>query len=200
MPERRGVEPGGLAADVRIEDIGPIVASCPSMRYFTRGWANGELDDDDAERVKNAYRRNLDAIIPRLSEPARKLVCDVTLHDAIIECVRWRPVAMELTLTLATISDEAGYHTVTLTYLGAMLGSRRVDSLRAAARDRETGVLYDEVDIGDDGLLIHRLLFWPREELTIDFRELRLQITPREDRRVNLGGAFIEADEAPEAD
>jgi hypothetical protein len=43
-------------------------------------------------------------------------------------------------------------------------------------------------------------LFWPRDEVTIDFRELRLQITPRADRRVELGGAFVEIDDASESD
>ena len=42
-------------------------------------------------------------------------------------------------------------------------------------------MLYDEVDINDDGLLVHRLLFWPREEVTIDFRELELAVEARED-------------------
>lgn len=62
-------------------------------------------------------------------------------------------------------SDRAGYRTVVLTYLGALLGTRRVETLRMVARDRETEILYDEVDIDDDdGLLIHRMLFWPRHE------------------------------------
>jgi hypothetical protein len=170
------------------------------MRYFSRGWANGELDDDEDKRAMDAYARRLDTITPRLPDPARKLARDVGLHDAIIGSVLWRPAVQELTLTLATGTSETGYYTVTLTYVGAMLGVRRVDTLRAVARDRETEVLYHEVDIEDDGLLVHRLLFWPRDELTIDFRELRLQVTPRADRRVEPGRAFVEDDDAAEPD
>jgi hypothetical protein len=54
-------------------------------------------------------------------------------------------------------------------------------------------ILYDEVDFElEDGepVLSHRLLFWPEFELTIDFRELRLERSPRSDRRVDLSGVF----------
>lgn len=169
------------------------------MRYFTRGWANGELDDAEGGRVVEAYQRRLEAIMPRLPAPARVLAREVSLHDAIIESVRWHPAAKELTLTLATV-DPSGYHTVALTYRGALLGVERVRTLREVARDRETEVLYSEVDIDDDGLLAHRMLFWPRDELTIDFGELGLEVTSRDDRRVSLGGAFVEVDDAPAPD
>jgi hypothetical protein len=164
------------------------------MRYFTRGWANGELGDA-GEQVAEAYWRRLDEITPRLSEPACVLARDVELHDAIIESVRWCPATSELSLVLVTRDGVAGYRTVALTYLGALLGVQRVDTLRTVARDRETTILYDEVDIDDedeDGLLVHRLLFWPHHELTIEFRVLRLQLTPRDDSRVMLGGAYVE--------
>jgi hypothetical protein len=168
------------------------------MRYFTRGWANGELGDA-GEQIAEAYRRRLDEITPRLPESARVLAREINLHDAIIERVRWCPATRELSLELVAHVDRAGYRTIALTYLGALLGEQRLETLRMVARDRETEILYDEVDIDDDDnddLLVHRLLFWPRDELTIDFRELRLEVTPRDDKRVTLGGAFVEVQPA----
>ena len=165
------------------------------MRHFTRGWTNGELDDEESDGVVEAYRRRLVAIGSRLPEPARRLAHEVYLHDAVIANIEWAPSNKKLTITLATGTSESGYLTVSLTYLGAELGEQRVEALRSVARDRETEVLYDEIDIGDDGGLIHRLLFWPREEVTIDFRELQLHIEPRADRRVHVGvRAFREVD------
>jgi hypothetical protein len=43
---------------------------------------------------------------------------------------------------------------------------------------------------------VHRILFWPRDELTIEFRELRMEVTPRADRRVDLGPAYLADEEA----
>jgi len=146
-----------------------------------------------------AYQRRLDEIDARLSEPARALARTVSLHDAFIEHVRWHPASKELTLSLVAEGSSGG-RTVTLTYRGALIHGRNgMDILRAVARDRETEILYDEVDIDDDdGRLLHRVLFWPRDELTIDFDELRLEVTPRDDFRVYLRGAFVEVDDAPD--
>jgi hypothetical protein len=35
-------------------------------------------------------------------------------------------------------------------------------------------------------------LFDPRDELTIDFTDLSLEVADREDRRVDLAGSFVE--------
>lgn len=162
------------------------------MRYFTRGWAEGELDDAASQRARDEYASRLDVIGPQLSAPMRSLAREVSLHDAILEAVQWNPGAMQLIMKLVVVVPAGGYEALTLTYFGAMLGERRIETLRAVARDRETEVLYDEVDVDDDDerTLSHRLLFWPDRELTIDFRELRLDRAPRADRRVHLAGAF----------
>jgi hypothetical protein len=122
----------------------------------------------------------------------------VSLHDALIESVRWKPSEAELRLTLVAGTSGAGYQAVHLTYRGAMLGKHRVESLRNAACDREACVLYQEIDIEDDGTLVHRLLFWPRDEVTLEFRELEYACTPRNDRRVTLGGAFAVEEQGEE--
>lgn len=149
--------------------------------------------------MREAYRRRLDEIDAQLSEPARALARTVSLHDAIIEQACWHPASKELTLTLVA-ENSSGCRTVTLTYRGALLGTRRVDTLRNVARDRETEILYDEVDIDVDGMLVHRILFSPRDELTIDFEELQLEVTPRNDTRVYLRGAFVEVADTPDPD
>jgi hypothetical protein len=73
-----------------------------------------------------------------------------------------------------------------------MLGDQRLDVLKNVARDRKTEILYSEVDLGEDGVLAHRLLFWPRDELTIDFGTLTLELRPRADDRVQLDPFFLE--------
>jgi hypothetical protein len=63
------------------------------------------------------------------------------------------------------------------------------------ACNRDACVLYQEIDITDDGALAHRLLFWPSDEVTIEFNELEYVCAPRNDRRVTLGGAFVVEEE-----
>jgi hypothetical protein len=162
------------------------------MRFLSRGWADGDLSEQECDRARAEYAARLDEIWERLPSSMRKLAREVSLHDAVIERVVWTPASKELLIVLVAGTRERGYQGVSLTYRGALLGPRRVESLRRAAMDRETEVLYDEVDIDDGGLLVHRILFWPREEVTVDFQELELAVEARADRRAPLGGAFIE--------
>jgi hypothetical protein len=116
----------------------------------------------------------------------------LNLHDASIEDVRWEPAVRRLRLSLLTLDPPSRYQAVALTYSGALLGEQRLCTLRDVARDRETEILESEVDCDDEEGFSHRLLFWPRDELTIDFTGLSLEIAYREDRRVNLGRFFVE--------
>jgi hypothetical protein len=161
------------------------------VRYFTRGLVNGEFDDDEEAQAQAAYARRLEAVSSRLPAPVLKLA-GLNLHDACIEDVLWEPAVTRLRLSLVALHYPAGYRAVTLTYSGALLGDRRICTLRDVARDRETQILESEVDRDGDGIFNHRLLFWPRDELTIDFTGLSLEIAEREDHRVNLGRFFVE--------
>ena len=61
-------------------------------------------------------------------------------------------------------------------------------SSAASARARSDGNLRR----GAARCISRQLLFWPRDELTIDFIGLSLEIADREDGRVSLGGFFVE--------
>lgn len=164
------------------------------MRYFTRGHANGEHSDEEYEESVANYRRRLESISHALPQSLRSLATDISLHDAVVERIAWRPATGSLTIALVAfrVGVPNAYDSVVLEYGGAMLGEARVDSLRAVARDREAEILDFEVDVDDeDGYLIHRLLFWPREEVTIDFRTFDCQVTPRDGFAVELGGSFL---------
>jgi hypothetical protein len=162
------------------------------MRYFTRGWAAGEHSDDECEQARAAYRARLVEITPRLPPAMVRLAREVGLHDGLIEQVVWNAHLNRLRLSLVCEDAEQRNVQAQLTYSRALLGRSRIESLRRAALSRQTELLYDEVDIDSDGILSHRLLFWPSEEVTIDFRELEMVVSPRTDRRIHLGSAFIE--------
>jgi hypothetical protein len=122
----------------------------------------------------------------------RTLAVGVHMHDAVIEKVSWRPTAKELKVTFLTMtSGSSDYHAVCLTYRGAMMGEGRVEVWESVAHDRRAEVLEHEVDVAPEGHFVHRLLFWPRDEVTVDFEELLIDISERSDRRVTLGRAFL---------
>ena len=162
------------------------------MRYFTRGFMDGDLDDDEQALARTAYASRIEAILPRLPAPVASLA-GLDLHDGCIESVVWEPACKRLQLSVV-VWHPAGHQAVTLRYGAALLGKRRVQALHAVALDRETQILASEVDCDNDGTFSHRLLFWPRDELTIDFAELTCEVTGRPDGRVNLRPFFTQID------
>jgi hypothetical protein len=163
------------------------------MRFFTRGWHQGDLTDDEAAGVFPAYAAHLNAISPRLPLSMQTLASDIDLHDAQIEYVEWDPGGKRLSVSLVTRPiRQPNLQSVVLTYERAQLGWRNLETLRDVARDRETEVLYHEVDLAHDGGFVHRILFWPRDELTIDFSGLSLEVRDREHNRFRLKPYFHE--------
>jgi hypothetical protein len=162
------------------------------MRFFTRGWVSGELSEEEYDRALAAYWARVDEITPRLPPEMVRMVREFQLHDAIIEQVVWDPEHKVLDLALVASTAQEECVLLKLSYGGAMLGDDPVEALRRAALSRETMLLYDEVDIDQEGDLAHRLLFHPCEEITIAFRDFAMQALPRADRRVKLGPAFLQ--------
>ncbi len=160
------------------------------MKYFTRGWTNGELSDKEAEGMPELYRKHISEISPRLPPSIAKLAA-INLHDTIIEQVRLNEKAKTFSFVLVAGDLQRGYWGVDLKYSGVQIGDSYLQILRERTRDRETCILYDELDAEDDGHFVHRLLFWPQGEISIWFLELAVNETRREDRRVHLGGSFI---------
>jgi len=169
------------------------------MRYLTRGWYVGELSDDETEAAKLAYWARIAAIEDRLPEPMVRLARHVDLHDGVIERVTWDPAEKHLMLDVVTSTPKLPETTQTVraAFGGALMGKQRIDTLRHVARDREACILYWEIDVDDretslDAPLTLRLLFWPRDEVSIDFAELTLDIQDRIDGRVQIKPYFVE--------
>jgi hypothetical protein len=167
------------------------------VHYFTREFADGDLrggETEDAERIA-AYEARIAAIAPRLPPSLARLGKELSLHDGLIESIQWTPAAATLEVSLVIGDLEHGYSVVHLVYGGAQLGEPRLAALRRAAESRHVEVLYDEVDIDEeDGLFVHRLLFWPAEQVAVEFDSFEMTVEPRADRRVALLSPFCVVD------
>lgn len=174
------------------------------MRYFHRGWADGELSDLEYERTQAAYEDRLAEISPRLTADLMTLA-GADLNDALIEHIEWAPSIRRLVLELVVGSNQAGYSIMRLTFRDALLGEHRQETLRDLGRDRRVEMLAHEVDLDQVGALEDieqdqtpasgytvRMLFWPTYELTIDFAALELETRPAPGRLISPGDAYVE--------
>jgi hypothetical protein len=172
------------------------------MRFFTPEWHDADLSEEDTDAVFLAYEQHLEQIWPRLHATVRALAGTLSLNDALIRRVVLDRSGREVRLELRAGDDEIGYCDVDLTYLGAIVDASDVTRLAEAARDPETILLYDELDLAADDHdhdhdddedddseadgYVHRFLFWPFREIEILFSALAVRIAPRADGRVPL--------------
>lgn len=142
------------------------------MKWLTREWASGELDDDEWDEHWKEYLAHNDEMLPRLSNGAERLIQEINLHDAQIHAFEHRPD--NVLVIRALIGDlQVGYQFIELTFLDSQVrlepGST-LESLRLL--DDQTEIIYDEVDVEADGRFVHRVLLWPQGEYEVVFANL----------------------------
>ncbi|GAA1767305.1 hypothetical protein [Agromyces humatus] len=156
-----------------------------SMKWLTREWASGTLDDSEWDSHWRDYQVHCTAVMPRLRDGAERLVQGVNLHDGQIQSFEYRPDGA--LVVRALVGDlQVGYEFVELSFVDAELRlepGATIDSLRF--HDAESEIVYDEVDVEADGRFVHRVLLWPQGEYEVVFTALserREEATSR-DRR-----------------
>ncbi len=143
-----------------------------TMKWLTRAWASGGLDDDEWEAHWRAYRVHCAEVRPRLSGGAERLLDGINLHDAKIHSCHHQP---DGALVMRTVLGDlqVGYEFVELTYLDAELRVEpRHDGADVSLTDPKTQILYDEVDVQADGRFVHRVLLSPDGEYEVVFSTL----------------------------
>ena len=102
------------------------------------------------------------------------LANDLSLHDA-----RFKTVAVDydsgnLKLRLRCGDLQHGYFDLSLDYEGAEMIDATPRGISALMGPPTAEVLYDEIDVTDDGRFEHDMRLWPDGELVVRFSNLTL--------------------------
>src|SRR5437879_747566 len=117
------------------------------MKFFTRAWITGEMTDEQAAAVPEAYWRHAASL--RLP-PTIAALAKLNPHDAFVLGVDHQPEFSCITLRLRCGDLQRGYSDVSLAFSDVTVDSVTLDTLRRAVRPASVEVLYDEVDrLGD---------------------------------------------------
>jgi|tagenome__1003787_1003787.scaffolds.fasta_scaffold19850960_1 hypothetical protein len=146
------------------------------MKWFTREWADCALDDDELERRRVDYQRHLESIGADLDGGAEQLL-SVYLHDA---QVRVCNLDEDATLRLRALTGDLqrGYEWLSLQYHRAGIVGATIEDLSGRITEHGTELLYDEVDVCNDGRYEHRILMWPDGEFGVRFASLTVTREP----------------------
>ena len=136
------------------------------------------MSDDQADEVCSAYAAHLSSVASRLPKSVRRLLQDVSLHDALILRVERRgndEAALEVVFRAGDL--QSGYVDVRATYRGVALSEADERFLCGAVGRTDIEVLYDEFDVAEPGL-VHSLLFWPYHEVSLTFAAMDVEVRP----------------------
>src|SRR5262249_41349232 len=129
-------------------------------------------------------RRIESALPPTLQELAWGRAADgacLSLHDALLRRIAVDDARQVVDVECTNGDLQLGYGDLRLTNGHAKLdGISSVQATRLAERRSE--ILYDEVDVVEDGAFVHRLLTLENIEAAIVFRTLDWRRVPRDQR------------------
>ena len=175
------------------------------MKYFTKEWASGKLDDVRHERARSDYWKRLNEISDEMPAPLKKLSNSISLHDALINRVSIDRTQSLLIVNLVAGDVQEGYFNLTLTYHDVQWEQLDLKKLSSAARDRRTELLYDEIDVLKSGRFSHNILMSGDYEgdkyfdLEFLFSEVDVSRSRRDGRNVDGGGDpvyFVEGEDS----
>lgn len=157
------------------------------MKYFTQEWASGVLPDEEWQNIPLKYEQHLHSILDRLPESIKELANNTNLHDGLIRRILVNRKNKTIAIELRCGDLQCGYFDIDMEYSGVNFETADLVNLAKIARDRNTELLYDEVDIGENGNYVHRILFHPLNEISIIFSTLKTIKTSKPDRSFPLG-------------
>jgi hypothetical protein len=156
------------------------------MRWLTREWAGGGLDDAQYAQAIAGYWEHRSQVLPRLPA-AFGLVLgerDVsghrhTLHDArVVSWVADLPRRLELRLICWGPAAEDEPEALEIVYSeGVELVGPDERTLAAWLGNPETEFVYEEADALADGRFEHRHLLWPEGEFGVRFGDIALAVS-----------------------
>ncbi len=144
------------------------------MKFFTRAWVKGEMADEQAAVLLEAYWHYITSL--DLPTPIVAL-SKVNPHDAYLVALEHDPEHSRLMLRLRCGDLQRGYSDVTLAFSRVAVDRETLDTLRHAMRPASVEVLYDEVDRSRE-CFEYRLLLYPDGEVSIQFKQVDITERP----------------------
>lgn len=145
------------------------------MKFFTPLWRDGELSDEDYDGACRGYDNRLTEIRRSLSDDLVRFLDAISLHDAKI---RSASLDLDRTFRLAVRAGDlqSGYVDVDLEY-GDIQILEGNPSAAVVLNSDDGEIIQDEIDLINEGVYEHRLLFAPDGELLIRFRRFKFGVT-----------------------
>ncbi len=144
------------------------------MKYFTKDWCFGKLDDKEYENVERNYQKYIENIYEDLPATLKILIKNINLHDGIIKKVTF--LKKENLFELEGIFGDLnfGYFGLTLKYYEIKLLSQ--DLLKSIFENKNLEILSNEIEKLNRQKYSHQIIFDNGHEFEIEFKNLELRL------------------------
>jgi hypothetical protein len=144
------------------------------LKFFTRLWASGGLTNEETDRIRDAYWNSIETLLPHLPTQLAALAT-TNLHDSLPESVIVDRINKSILLTVLAGDLSSGYFKLTITYYDVDIDDIDISTFSHVLGHPNSELLFDEVDIVNEGKFVHRILFYPYGEFTITFSSINIE-------------------------
>ncbi len=144
------------------------------MKYFTKDWCFGDLDDDKIQEVKKNYWEYIDHIKDSLPFPLKLLATNINLHDGIIDKVSYFSEKKSLKIEGIFGDLENGYFKLEVKYLN--ISEPKIRVLKTIFEQQTIEVISDEIELVSPRLFSHRFLLSTKKKIEIRFSDIEIKI------------------------
>jgi hypothetical protein len=145
------------------------------MKYFTKEWCSGKLEDNKVKEIKRDYWNYIDIINESLPFSLKFLANNINLHDGIINKASYSSEKNSLSIVGIFGDLQVGYFNLEIRYLN--IYKLEKDTLTSIFKGQKLEVLSDEVELISKNLYSHRLLFLSKKEVEIFFSNIEIKVS-----------------------
>jgi hypothetical protein len=154
------------------------------MKYFTRDWLSGNISQQKINQVIKDYWSYIESLLPKLPASVKELAKEINFHDGIIHEAVIDKELKRLKLKNRCGDLQVGYFDLEIDYIDVNLQLLDIQLIESLVIGKRSEVLYDEVDIEEDNVFVHRMLLSPIEEVIVYFRNLEIKRVSKPNRSI----------------
>lgn len=144
------------------------------MKFFTKEWCCGELEDVVVDNVLSDYEKYIKNIFLKLPFTIRMLAKNISLHDGIIKKILVKYANQSVRIEGIFGDLQAGYFTLKIKYLNVL----NLEEMKtfSSLQEEKLEILSDEIEMKSTNNFAHRILFSNKKEIEFLFEDLVIEM------------------------
>lgn len=154
------------------------------MKYFTKNWCWGDLDEKQVEEISLNYDKYIKKIYPLLPFSLKLIARNISFHDGILKGITISPSKKALTLEGIFGDLDWGYFDLRIDY--KVVTEFSTENIKDKLGDQHLEIIRDELELvkkENEPTYIHSFIFSNKIEFQIEFYDCALAISNADQKK-----------------